>query len=110
MAYSLNFYNRLFIYKDDSAGAPLPPSVPRAQLPPRSTLLLLPSIYHVVSKVDGSFCIEQLSNTRDLMEGGCENKGLLPASELALLIDFPNLDYTRLKLIYLREYLTERDI
>ena len=67
-------------------------------------------MYHIVSKGDGSVYIEQLSNTQDLMEGGCQNIGLSPASELALLNNFPNLYCSRLKLIHLREYLTERDV
>ena len=55
-------------------------------------------------------CREQVSYTRDFIEEGWEKNALLDAPKLPLLNNLPNFDCTGLKLIHLREYLTERDI
>ena len=44
------------------------------------------------------------------MEGGCENIALPLAPKPALLSDLRKFDCTELKLIHLREYLTEKDV
>ena len=79
----------------------------------RPYVLFLPTICHVISKQDGEVCLQQLSNSRDLMEAGCEKIALPPASELALQSDNPKLNSTGvqgLNVTHLREYLTERDV
>ena len=52
-------------------------------------------------------CLQQLSNTQDLIEAGRKKIALPPASELALPSDNPKLDSTWLNVTHLREYLTE---
>ena len=51
-----------------------------------------------------------LSNTPDVMEGGCEIYPPPAASELALLSDNSKRDCTGGKFILVPEYLTERDV
>ena len=65
---------------------------------------------YVICKVNGYFWALDLSNTPDVMEGGCEIYPSPAASELALPSDNSKHDCTGGKFILVPEYLTERDV
>ena len=65
---------------------------------------------HVICKGNRYFWTLDLSNTPDVMEGGCEIYPPPAASELALPSDNSKRDSTGGKFILVPEYLTERDI
>ena len=65
---------------------------------------------HVICKGNGHFWTLDLSNTPDVMEGGCEIYPTQAASELALPSNNSKRDCTGGKLILVPEYLMERDV